>query len=61
MAGLFLSELILYAIAVLGGFAIGWRLRMHIATMSLKAAQRDIDAFHASLNNAQVRKAGRGA
>jgi len=60
MAGLFLSELMLYLVALLAGFAIGWRLRMQIAAMTLKTAQSDIDAFHTALSNAQVRKA-RGA
>ena len=61
MAGLFLSELILYLIVLLGGFAAGWRLRTHIAAMNLKNAQRDIDSFHTALGNAQARKATRGA
>lgn len=61
MVGLFLSLLILYAIACVVGFAIGWRLRAHVALTAQKSVQRDIEALQTALHDAQVRRAGRAA
>ncbi|HVY85036.1 MAG TPA: hypothetical protein VG943_07875 [Caulobacterales bacterium] len=61
MIGLFFSELILYLIAAIAGFAIGWRLRVHAASLALKAAERDVDSLRAALSEAQVRRAARAA
>jgi hypothetical protein len=57
MVGLLLSQVLLFVIAVLAGFAIGWRLRAHVTNMRREALERDIAAFRASLSEAQVRRA----
>lgn len=57
MAGLFLSEAILFVAAALIGFAIGWRLH----ALSLSARRRDdnrhMQNLRSSLSEAQVRRA----
>ena len=61
MIGLFFSVLILYMVAGLGGFAIGWRFRAHLAGLTQSALQGDINALRSALSEAQVRRAARGA
>lgn len=57
MIGLFLSELILFAVAALAGFVLGWRVRVYAASVNLRAAQNDVDALRTALSEAQVRRA----
>jgi hypothetical protein len=57
MIGIFLSELILYVIAALAGFVIGWRVRAHAAALHLSASERDVESLRAALSEAQVRRA----
>ena len=59
MIGLFVTELILFAIAALAGFAIGWRLRALATAPARQSAEKDLAAFRAALNEAQVRRANR--
>ncbi|HVZ99452.1 MAG TPA: hypothetical protein VG841_03970 [Caulobacterales bacterium] len=61
MIGLFFSVLILYLIAALAGFAAGWRLRVHAASLAARAAERDVENMRAALTEAQVRRAARAA
>ncbi|MES1201494.1 MAG: hypothetical protein ABUS57_08590 [Pseudomonadota bacterium] len=61
MLGLFFSELILYVIAALAGFAGGWRLRKHMGAMVVQAAESDLESLRGALSDAQARKAGRAA
>ncbi len=59
MIGLSVTLLILFLIAALGGFAIGWRLRVLATTPARQAVARDLQSFRAALNEAQVRRASR--
>ena len=59
MIGLFLSEVILFVVAGLAGFAIGWRLQASDAAERLRAIRDDIDAMNTALTDAQVRRAAR--
>jgi hypothetical protein len=57
MIGLFFSEAILFAVAVLIGFAIGWRIQVGMAGARKRVLLRDIDQLRAALTEAQVRRA----
>lgn len=59
MIGLFVTEVILFGIAALAGFAVGWRLRALATAPARQAAEKDLAAFRAALNEAQVRRASR--
>ena len=56
MIGLFFSELILYVVAILLGFVIGWRLRAHVGSMMVRAAEDDVTQLRVALSEAQVRR-----
>ena len=57
MIGLILSEVILYAVAALAGFAIGWRAYVMLAAQRRKQDEREIEQLRAALTEAQVRRA----
>jgi hypothetical protein len=57
MIGLFLSEAILFAVAALAGFGIGWRLFALAAANRRSDAERDVEALRTALAEAQVRRA----
>lgn len=57
MVGLFFSQVILYAVAAIAGFAIGWRLRAQAAAVNTRAAEADVEALRTALSEAQVRRA----
>jgi hypothetical protein len=57
MIGLFFSEAILFAVAGLIGFALGWRLYTMIAAQRRTAEARDIEQLRGALTEAQVRRA----
>jgi hypothetical protein len=57
MIGLFLSEAILFAVAALAGFAIGWRLYALGASRRKALAERETEALRTALSEAQVRRA----
>lgn len=57
MIGLFFSQVILYAVAAVIGFAIGWRLRAQAAALNTRAANHDVEALRAALQEASVRRA----
>jgi hypothetical protein len=59
MIGLFFSEAILFAVAALGGFAIGLRLRAMAVAAQLKTAADDAARLRAAWSDAQVRRAAR--
>jgi hypothetical protein len=48
---------ILFAVAGLIGFALGWRLYIMIAAQRRIAEERDIDQLRGALTEAQVRRA----
>lgn len=60
MIGLFLTLLVLYAVAAVIGFVAGWRLRVLASQQTRRAAVRDVESLRAALSEAQVRRA-RGA
>ena len=57
MVGLFLSEAILFAVAALAGFAVGWRLYALVSANRRGLALREADALRTALAEAQVRRA----
>lgn len=57
MIGLFFSELILFAVAALLGFAVGWRLYLMATGARRKADRADVDRLRGELSEAQVRRA----
>jgi hypothetical protein len=57
MAGLFLSEAILFAAAALIGFAIGWRLHGLALSARHRDDERHMQNLRSSLSEAQVRRA----
>ncbi|MET0181748.1 MAG: hypothetical protein ABW199_02560 [Caulobacterales bacterium] len=60
MIGLIFSEIVLFLVAGLLGFAAGWRLSAHAAGVRQRAVEEDIDALRLAVSEAQVRRA-RGA
>ena len=57
MIGLIISEVILYAVAALIGFAIGWRAYVMLAAQRREADIRETEQLRAALTEAQVRRA----
>ncbi|GAM98893.1 hypothetical protein U91I_02529 [alpha proteobacterium U9-1i] len=57
MVGLILSEVLLFAVAIVAGFAIGWRVHVVAETARRREAEREIDLLRAALSDAQVRRA----
>lgn len=57
MAGLILSQVILFAAAALIGFAVGWRAYAMIAGRRMRDEERDIEELRHALTDAQVRRA----
>ncbi|ANP44871.1 hypothetical protein [Candidatus Viadribacter manganicus] len=57
MIGLIVSEVILYAVAALIGFAIGWRAYVMLAAQRREADIRETEQLRAALTEAQVRRA----
>ncbi len=57
MIGLFLSEVVLFAVAALLGFAIGWRIYSSSDARRRRAEDIHISALRAALSDAQVRRA----
>jgi len=59
MIGLFLSEVVLFAVAALLGFAIGWRAFVFFAGERRREEARDIQRLRSALSDLQVRRARR--
>ena len=57
MIGLFFSELILFAVAALIGFAAGWRLYGMAHAERRAAERRDTEELRALLSEAQIKRA----
>lgn len=57
MIGLFLSQVILFVVAALIGFALGWRLFAALAGQRRRAEAREVDQLRTALSEAQVRRA----
>lgn len=57
MIGLFLSEVILFVVAALIGFAIGWRIRALAAARRMADERHDVEFLRSALSEAQVRRA----
>ena len=57
MIGLFLSEVVLFAVAALLGFAIGWRVFSWSDARRRRAEEQHISALRSALSDAQVRRA----
>ncbi len=57
MIGLFFSELILYAVAALIGFALGWRLYLLATNPRRESDKREVEKLRGDLAEAQVRRA----
>jgi hypothetical protein len=57
MIGLFFSQLILFVVAALVGFALGWRLFAMAGAARRQADERETERLRAALAEAQVRRA----
>lgn len=57
MISLFASEAILFVVAALIGFAIGWRLNMVGAESRRGLEEREVEHLRHALSDAQVRRA----
>jgi uncharacterized membrane protein len=57
MIGLIISEVILFAVAALIGFAIGWRAYVMLAAQRREADAKETEQLRAALTEAQVRRA----
>jgi hypothetical protein len=57
MVGLFFSEVILFAVAALIGFAVGWRAYVFLAAERRRTEVRDVEQLRSALSDAQVRRA----
>jgi hypothetical protein len=57
MIGLFFSQLILFVVAALVGFAIGWRLHGMAHAERRGADQRETETLRTLLSEAQVKRA----
>lgn len=57
MVGLFLSEAILFGVAALAGFAVGWRFFILADLHRQDIEAQEIEALRAALSEAQVRRA----
>jgi hypothetical protein len=56
MIGLFLSEVVLFAVAALLGFAVGWRAFVFIAAERSKDDAREVQRLRSALSDLQVRR-----
>lgn len=57
MIGLILSEVILFAVAALIGFAIGWRAYVMLAAQRRAVEAKETEQLRTALTEAQVRRA----
>lgn len=57
MIGLILSEVILFAIAAVIGFGVGWRAYVMMAAQRRETQARETEQIRAALTEAQVRRA----
>lgn len=57
MIGLFLSEVVLFAVAGLIGFAVGWRLFVFVAGERQRDDARELQRLRSALSDLQVRRA----
>jgi hypothetical protein len=60
MIGLFFSEAILFVVAALIGFAVGWRAFATLAARRARDDAQEVERLRTALSNAHVRRA-RGA
>lgn len=57
MIGLIISEVILFVVAALIGFAVGWRAYVMLAAQRREAMEAETDQLRGALTEAQVRRA----
>jgi len=57
MIGLIISEVILFAVAALLGFGLGWRAYVMLAADRRETDARETEKLRAALTEAQVRRA----
>ncbi len=57
MIGLIISEVILFAVAALLGFGVGWRAYVMLAAERRELEARETEKLRATLTEAQVRRA----
>lgn len=57
MIGLIISEVILFAVAALLGFGVGWRAYVMLAAERRETDARETEKLRAALTEAQVRRA----
>lgn len=57
MIGLIFSEVILFVVAALLGFGIGWRAYIMLGAQRRDEAARETEQLRAALTEAQVRRA----
>ncbi len=57
MIGLFFSEAILFVVAALIGFAVGWRAFAMLVAQRAREDAEDVERLRAALSNAHVRRA----
>ncbi|MBX9746090.1 MAG: hypothetical protein K2X34_04265 [Hyphomonadaceae bacterium] len=57
MIGLFLSQVVLFAVAGLLGFAIGWRAFVVVAGERRREEAREVQRLRSALSDLQVRRA----
>lgn len=57
MIGLIISEVILFAVAALLGFGVGWRAYVMLAAERRELETRETEKLRAALTEAQVRRA----
>jgi hypothetical protein len=57
MIGLIVSEVILFAVSALIGFAIGWRAYVMLAAQRREVELRETEQLRAALTESQVRRA----
>lgn len=57
MIGLILSEVVLFAVAAIIGFAVGWRVYAMLAAQRRAEGSRETEQLRAALTEAQVRRA----
>lgn len=56
MIGLFLSEVVLFAVAALLGFAVGWRAFVSLAADRSRDEAREVQRLRSALSDLQVRR-----
>ena len=57
MIGLFLSEVILFAVVAIAGLVLGWRVQAHAVAERIRVLNADIDGLRTAWSDAQVRRA----